>query len=371
MKRLLIFIVSMTVVQARAQLLVNIQLPPSGVMQKPQLWNMAITNTSANTLSINIELTFSDDVNAIDIMNASTQLISIPPGTTQLNDALLQAIQYNVFSQAYAIDASPTGLLPVGDFEVCYSFMSHTTDAIEKIAEQCQELLVEPLSPPQLIFPYDQSIVDTKNPILSWLPPLPVNLFSNLNYNLDLVEVSENQAPEDAIEQNVPILHQEGITGNTLLYPTSAQALELNNQYAWRVIAKTNQTKVGQSDTWIFSYKDLIKKDTNLFTELSFAKLKKGDNGGYAIFVNELKFDYLNENSDSAGNLNLYDLSTTKKKQLHINMDSIVLVPGQNLVQYNATNNPDFIDKHLYLLEVINSRNESWKLRFEYRKPQE
>lgn len=371
MKKILAFGVMIIAMKANSQILVNVQLPPNGIMQKNQLWNMTVTNTGATTLSLHIELTFSDAVNSIQIIGAATQVFSVPPGASQLSNAVLQPIQYNILSQAYPVDAGPNGLLPVGDFEVCYSFMSHTTDAVEKIAEECQELLVEPLSPPQLVYPYDQDVIENKNPQFSWLPPLPRSLFSNLTYDLDLTEVYPNQTPADAIQQNVPIFQQQGISVTTLLYPVSAQMLELDKQYAWRVIAKSNQMQVAQSETWAFSIKEFNRIDSIEISELPFAKLKKDDRGGYAIFVNELKFDYLNENSDTSWNISLVDLSVLNKKSISLSLDTIKLIPGQNLIKYNISDNADFIDKHLYLLEIINSRKESWRLRFEYRKPQE
>lgn len=371
MKKILVLSMMIAVLQAKSQLLVNLQLPPNGVMQKSQLWNMVVTNTGSTTLTVHIELIFTDVANSMQVMSAATQVINISPGTIQLNNSMLQPIQYNIISPAYVIDASPNGLLPVGDFEVCYSFMSHPSDAVVKIAEECQELIIEPLSPPQLVYPFDQSVIETKNPLLTWLPPLPVSLFTNLKYDLDLVEVFPNQSPVDAIQQNLPIFHQQGIAVTTILYPVSTPMLELNKQYAWRIIAKSSEVQVGQSETWMFSIKEFNRVDSVHSSELPFAKLKKGEESGYAIFVKELKFDYLNENADSIWNLAVYDLSTVERKQAGLVMDSIILKPGQNLIKYDVSNSTDFIDKHIYLLEIINSRKESWRLRFEYRKPQD
>ncbi|MGZ8525390.1 MAG: hypothetical protein ACXWV1_13240, partial [Chitinophagaceae bacterium] len=325
----------------------------------------------ATKVSIHMEIMFTDVVNSMQVMSAATQVITVAPGAVQLNNSLLQPIQYNVLSPAYTVDPSPNGLLPIGDFEVCYSFLSHSIDDVEKIAEECQELIIEPLSPPQLVYPYDQSIIETKNPQLGWLPPMPVSLFTNLKYDLDLVEVFPNQSPSDAMQQNLPLFHQQSVAATTLLYPFNAPPLELNKQYAWRVIAKSNEMQVGQSETWVFSTNDFARVDNILSFDLPFAKLKKDDGGGYAIFVNELRFDYLNDNADTTWNLTVYDLSATEKKQVELVMDSIKLKSGQNLVRYDLSNNNDFINKHIYLLEVNNSRKETWRLRFEYRKQDE
>jgi hypothetical protein len=39
-------------------------------------------------------------------------------------------------------------------------------------------------------------------------------------------------------------------------------------------------------------------------------------------------------------------------------------------VKYPVIENDHFIDRHQYLMEIINGRKEIWRLRFEYREPQ-
>jgi hypothetical protein len=369
MKKILLLGVMFATFQSKSQLLVNLQLPPNGILQKTQLWNMAITNTGTVALSLHIEMMMLDAKSSMQVMSAATHVITVSPGTTQLHNTLLQPVQYNVLTSAYNIDNSSNGLLPVGDFETCYSFIRHTSsDAVEKIAEECRELIVEPLSPPQLVYPYDQSVIETRNPQLTWLSPMPVNLFNNLRYDLDLVEVYPQQSASDAVQQNISLFRQRNITGTTLLYPVSAPPLEFKKQYAWRILARSNEMPVGQSETWMFSLKEFNRIDSIEPGDLPFAKLKKEVNAGYAIFSTTLKFDYLNESGDSLWNLSVYDLSLPEKSFVNLPMDSIALKPGQNLVSYDVSKIPGFTDKHLYMLEVINSRKESWVLRFEYRK---
>ncbi len=70
-----------------------------------------------------------------------------------------------------------------------------------------------------------------------------------------------------------------------------------------------------------------------------------------------------------AWNVMLYDISSAKILPLVFGLDSVKLVRGLNLVQMDLTDNSLFIDKHIYLLEVHNSRNETWRMKFEYLKP--
>src|SRR5512141_1482282 len=107
MKKLFTWLIISVALQANSQLLVNLQLPPNGVMQKSQLWNMTVTNTGARPLSVHIEIMFTDLQNSMQVISGATQVITLPPGTMQLNNSLLQPIQYNILSLVYNVDASP------------------------------------------------------------------------------------------------------------------------------------------------------------------------------------------------------------------------------------------------------------------------
>lgn len=365
-KKIFFAIVLLLALQGRSQLYVNWQLPPMGIVEKSQLWNMLVTNTGNAAYPVHLELTFSNVSTGQPIMSASSQTVILEPGIKQLNANLLGPIQYNNLSSGFIIDAAPSGLLPAGAFEVCYSYFKHTPEGVEKMAEECREILIEPLSPPQLLYPYNQTAIAESNPLFSWLPPAPQNVFFNLNYDFTLVEVYPNQTAIEAVEQNYPLYKQQNITMLSLPYPPTAPSLEINKQYAWHVTANNAQTPVAQSEVWEFTLKQHPKADSLEKSGFPYVKLRKGTEDGYAIFSKELKFDYLNETSDTTWNISIYDLSKSAGKKLSFSLDNIPLKPGQNLVSVPIAENTDFLDKHFYLLEVTNSRNEVWRLRFQY-----
>ena len=353
---------------AQAQLIVNPQLPPSGVIQKDQLWNLLVTNTNQNNINVSITMMITDNQTGEQLLGASSAPIVIPPGSRMLNATVLMPIQYNVLSSIYNIDPGQNGFLPAGNFLVCYSFYSDSlSDAL--IAQECNTINIEPLSPPQLIFPEDQTAIDSTGlPQFTWLPPAPLNLFTNLQYDLYLVEINPGQVAADAIQSNIAILYQHDISGTSLMYPSSAPALQPGIQYAWKVVAKNNETPVSASEAWIFTMKGFAIDSIGV-RDLPFARLKKNDESGYSICAGKLKFAYINETADTAWNVMLYDISSAKILPLVFGLDSVKLVKGLNLVQTDLTNNSSFIDKHIYLLEVHNSRNETWRMKFEYLKP--
>lgn len=368
MRKVLFLISVFLYQQSSAQLIANPQLPPMGLVYKPQLWTMVLTNTKNAPIIVHMEVTLSNAKSGQPVMSGVTKAIQVAPGTIQVNASVLKPIQYSVLSPV-PIDADPEGLLPIGNFDACYTFFEHRSDVVTEIAEQCREVFIEPLGPPQLIYPYNQTAIEEKMPQFSWLPPFPLFLFSNLRYDLSIVELYPNQSPLDAIGQNIPYFQQSNLFSTSLLYPQSAPGLALNKQYAWRITAKNNDVPVSYSEVWQFSLKQFQKAEKKAANESPYIKLRKEGEPGYAIFSGELKFDYLNETADSIWKIKVFDLSKPKREFISLSLDSVSLVPGRNLVKYKAEDHPYFIDKHFYLLEVFNSRKETWHLRFEYRKP--
>ncbi len=100
-------------------------------------------------------------------------------------------VTYNAGSSV-VVDPSPDGFLPVGVFNICYTLIGGAKGVLEAtIAEVCETYEIEPLSLPQLITPANQEVLAIPRPFFSWLPPVPVNSFSRIQYDLLLVEASQ------------------------------------------------------------------------------------------------------------------------------------------------------------------------------------
>lgn len=351
-----------------AQIIVMPQLQKAGVVQKPQLWNMAITNTDAGSISGHIEVVLGDNVTGQPILSGVGKVFSIAPGSLQINSAMMDPIQYTQLNANYVIDPSPTGFLPIGNFSVCISFYRHLHDGISQIAEECDFIEVEPLGPPQLTLPWDESEEISKTPTFSWLPPTPASFFTMLNYDLDVAEILPGQSAADAIQQNIPLLHQLNIIPVSFLYPVSAPALEYDKQYAWRITAKNNGVVVSQSETWVFTLKQELTKPFIRTNNLPYIKLVNGDQPGYAVGIDYLKFEYMNEANDSTWNIVVSDLSTSTIDIIPMRWDTIPIRYGQNLVNIDLSDKAIFVSRHNYMLELSNRWGEKWRLRFEFRR---
>lgn len=235
----------------QAQVTLSPQVPPVGVMLKSQLWNMALLNGGAGSMYVTISLTLLSTHDNQPILQASTQPILLNKGVNMLNEKSIGPVQYVYGLAAGAIDRDANGFLAVGNYRACYK-VSAGENFGTPIAEDCLPVEVQPLSPPQLNLPADTATVQTPYPQFTWLPPLPINLFSNLNYDLLVVEVLPGQSPYEAIQKNMPVYNISDYKSLVHQYPSSYKALDTGRVYAWRVIAKNEGQFIAQSEVWSF-----------------------------------------------------------------------------------------------------------------------
>ncbi|MBN9383768.1 MAG: hypothetical protein J0H74_23630 [Chitinophagaceae bacterium] len=236
------------------QLSVSLQGPPAGVIQQSGLWNMALINSGASTLEVTISLNLVDNSTNQPVLTATTQPVLLTRGVRQLKPMDISSVSYSYLSPAFARLGTGNGLLPVGNYRACYTFYTfHGERHMEVVlAEECIPVEVQPLSPPQLSLPADTAVVETPYPQFSWLPPVPMNLFSDLKYDLLVTEVQAGQTPQSAIQENLPIYSGLNLAQAFHSYAASYKGLDTGKVYAWRVVAKNGQAFAAQSEVWTF-----------------------------------------------------------------------------------------------------------------------
>lgn len=369
MKKITLLLLILRAIQGAGQPAVTVLVPPAGLVDKQQLWNILVTNTGTSVNSLRIQILLTDATSGEPVFTATTGLIDVSPGTKQLSGTTIGTVQYNILSTQYRIGPEPTGLLPAGDFAICYNFLYNTE---KSVLQDCQQLHIEPLTPLLLNTPVNNSEVAERYPLFSWLPVLSSTVFNKVAYTMRMVEVYSGQTPVDAILKNVPVF-TSGVVGSTnLVYGSTAPVLESSRQYAWQVIALDHSAALTKSEIWSFTTSDkpiqaLPKSDA------SFIKLSKaGADMGRTVFFGALSFEYVNETTDSVWHVQLFDLSASHKRALRIaTLDTMQMAQGENLVRIPVDQVRGLKKDHMYLLQLTNSRQEKWQLHFEYRKEDE
>jgi len=348
------------------QVLVNLQLPAVGLSVKSQLWNMTVSNTGSEALSIKISMIMTDIGTGQQVLSGSTGLLNLPTGNNFFQYGDILPVSYVVLNNSYAIDALPDGVLPPGNYNICYEVL-RITETTESMAEECADATVESLSPPYLTTPDDLAEIEESRPVFSWLPPTPVYLLNGLSYNFKLVEILPNQTSADAIGQNFPLVTEQNIPNANLVFPPSQQALDTGKTYAWQVIANNNGQAVSASEVWTFKVKTNAAGYATVTNKPPYVKLKTEPAPSYFICRGILQVEYTNELNDSTVAVEIYDETSQGRKKIALDDNFIPLRYGQNLINIDLTNINSIVQDHQYTIECINSKGELWRGRFIYK----
>ena len=367
MKKNILFLFSMLMLPGLyAQVVINPQLPPGGLTMKSQLWNLSVVNTGNQTMQVQIELSMVNASNSQPVMTATTRVMDIPKGLKQLHAAEAAPVTYNILSGDFHLDGSAEGFLPVGTFQLCYSVVRIDLETSERVAEDCETVVIEPVSPPQLVNPPDSGETELVRPLFNWLPPSPYQLFTNLVYDFKLVEVQELQTGAEAVQQNMPLHGQGNLNTTSLQYPSSLPALDTARLYAWQVTARSGGAEVARSEVWTFRVRPM-KPDAIKPSLGYYVRLKNENEAGFTICYGILRYEYLNEVNDKQVPFSIYDISQAGRKKVPLDSTFIDLHYGDNLGQLDFTHTNTLKDNHVYLLELVNSRKERWCVKFQYR----
>jgi hypothetical protein len=329
-----------------AQLSITVQLPPAGMIQKEQLWNLVLVNNSNASLDIAILLTLQDIATGQTVLSGSSRNLALAKGVKTINIKDVQPIQYN-----YGFTAINGNYLPLGSYIACYTITKLNHESVETITNECVNITIGPLSPPLLNVPADKSILQTRYPQFSWTPPAPVQMFDNLNYEIVVSEVKEGQSPLDAIRNNTPVYIKTNNRQTFENYPSTYARLDSAKTYAWQVIAKNGLNYSVPTEVWTFSFsKDSVKIET---TSSNYILLK---NSRYEAGVNYIDgktllikyYSYDKEHEQQVKFLNAHGKLIRQVKQK--------IIYGDNFLQFKLNNS--FKKGEVYFIEVKDEQNQ-------------
>jgi hypothetical protein len=360
MKKIFFAFVTLLLLEEAVVAQVNVQsnIPPVGMIQKNQLWNMLVINSSKTTYDCRMELVLRDRSTGQDVMTAISGTFSLTPGTKQINATTLNPIQYNYLVQGF--DNRLQGLIPVGSYLACFALTSTTTKDVN-LAEECIPFDAEPLSPPMLIFPSDSSILENAPAQFSWTPPSPIGMFDHLSYEIIITEIKPGQKAAEAIQENLPVYSDGYVIANSIGYPASANKIENDKWYAWQVVAKDDKNFAAKTETWVFTVAQ--SRIAKIIKGTPFVKLKS-DAPDMAIAPNGyLKIAYENRSNDSLVKVEISDMSGDKKAGRQPSF-SVPVKQGENLIEYNLKKIMAISEDKTFQATLTNSSGEKWSVLF-------
>lgn len=225
-------------------------IPQVGLVTKTQLWNVSVTYPLGETVYAKLTIHVRDRSNNTLLLSGESSRFQLNTGTILLSENTLGPINY-VFED---VSLSSSSMLVAGLYQICYVLALEDKKSSE--IKECVELDIEGMTPPQLIFPADTSILTSRTPLFSWVPPTPSIIFPNIQYDMVIVEVADGQNPTDAIQKNLPIYTAFNLSHPTTAYSSGATDLENGKVYAWQVLARNGFAYGGKSEVWTFKVKD-------------------------------------------------------------------------------------------------------------------
>lgn len=355
----LFLVLSMLVCRAAAQVSMTVQLPPAGVLQKAQLWNIVLVSASDLPRNVRITLRLMDAQTNQPVLTGITRVIPLNKGARQLRVADVMPVQYEYLTTT--IDRSVNGLLAAGNYIACYSLWVEDDKTGNQPGEDCIPFVIEPVSPPLLNTPANQSVLESRLPQFTWLPPAPVNMFTDLNYEMILTELRPGQSPAEAVQQNIAVYRAPRLKNMFVNYPAGAVALDTARDYAWTVIARNGPLFAAQTEVWTFRIKG-VQHNVRV-TNGAYVQLKK-DLDGVVINCNYLRCGYSNETADSTAKFEVIALENDNKIA---HSGTLNIKRGDNRLDV-PLNRAGLSDGKSYLFRLRNSRNEYWQVKFIYTK---
>ncbi|PSL46716.1 hypothetical protein CLV51_103697 [Chitinophaga niastensis] len=342
-----------------AQVVMSVQVPPAGIIQQSQLWNMVLTNSYTTPVAVTLMIRLSDAGSGQPVLTGISRSIQLPAGAKQLQLKDVSPVEYEYLSPV--ADRRDNALLPPGNYTICYSVVITGDKTARPMAEDCVNFTVEPVSPPMLNTPINNAQVDAFLPQFTWIPPTPLNLFTDLNYDLVLVEVDENQSAEEAVQLNIPVYRISGLHQPFMNYPAGAPALDTGITYAWMITSNNGRQFAAQTNTWTFHMKQpgkVLHDDPT-----AYVQLKRSSSGNVINCGNTVKCSYVNDAGDEKAKYEILSLEDNNRVVRHGN---VTLQPGTNMIALPLDRGSKLSSGKLYVFRLYNSRTENWEIKFIY-----
>lgn len=367
MRKIFIFL-SFILLQLVASAQVNIvnalytsyNISPSSVLQ------LNILNHQTDAVQVVVESVVYNSNNQA-IMTVKTMPIWLKPGLNSLanQNISLASVRYAPTKQAEYVQN--TKRMPSGLYRFCSNIYGvKNTEALDYACEDIQADFTNFLI---LAHPMDKDSITVKNPLLVWNHSEPFDvLMPGEYYRLMLVELKDNQTPEDGLNMNKPLFMKDFLSAHQVQYPVDAPELKPGFHYGWQVQKVTNSLITNKSEAWEFvvpkpkevvhqKYAALQRQLNASFTTITSRRL-------YFHFVEEYETNQALKCKIYATDQNMYEPSSG---QTIVNIDEVQETAlkkegqGRFMIDLAALNlTPD----KYYTLQAENEKGEKFYLKF-------
>ncbi|SEN88445.1 hypothetical protein SAMN05216436_12424 [bacterium A37T11] len=261
---------------AQAQINVQIRIVPpylsrvSDYASRPDLMMLTLTNTSRNTLQLQLHgsITGDNGVSAIvkDSYRSPRPVELGPLETKNLNaNDIVSLFNPNTitYTGISAADINRGFILPEGTYSICVRALDYDTHEPLSPEEPigCTQFNISNVEPPTIISPANEQELSSLGPQafpITWSTPPGASPATQ--YHVRIVEMLTPRNPNDAMQSaTTPPFFERTVQGNTLLYGPADPQLTPGRQYALMVQADDPFNSVtyrngGKSEVYTFTY---------------------------------------------------------------------------------------------------------------------
>jgi hypothetical protein len=343
------------VFSVQAQVVITQQIPNSGLLQQEQVWNIQVNHIGTVPLLGFLEVVITDKRTGVVIYDGFSRQLLLNTGLNVLNyrDCAPNPPQIisggSYFSNQY---------FPVGSYSICYRILNDANAKAQILANECTNFESAPLSPPVLVYPYNQSFITEKSPVFSWTPPAPIGMMNGLSYTYSIYPLEETQSTLEAVERNIPLYNQ--IASNPFLTLNAGNVKLLPSvPYAWRVIAKDINGNEVKSDAFKFT----IMPDSvmQIINKEPFINVNADQTEIFKVHQGIIKLDYTNNLRDTLLTGRIESMADPKEKAYRF---TLPLKGISNQISREINSLGRLKEGKLYRLIVTNSAGDKFVLRF-------
>lgn len=230
--KLVLFVLFFLPSYSLSQVTISIFLPPPGTPNFIEKWELTITNSSQNTYKTSLKFTVDEETTGriLDgegwgLRFYDVEYSVIPPGIRKYKYPDFKNAVVNFTNEKFKDVYKKTGTVPSGKYQICTFLYSENN---EQLATDCKSYTVANITPPSMISPRENVVIENYPFTFQWTPPSPIPQGINLNYELKVCEILEGQSKIEAIKSNPPLIYKKGLT-QTSYTTTNMDILKLKN----------------------------------------------------------------------------------------------------------------------------------------------
>jgi hypothetical protein len=341
-KNILVVLIILFPAFMSGQVALTVQFPSSGIILKSQLWDISVVNNSSGSMNVKILLVVQQSQTGQVLFTANSNAVTIPKGIRIFSSGDLQPIQYQFSSY------NSNAYLPVGSFIACYT-VSGATDDPQPLATECTNINISPVSPPLLVSPADECVLHTKTPQFTWVGPAPGEMYSDLNYDLIVAEISDGQLAEEAVTNNIPVYSKSHLTSTFDNYPSTFESLKPGKSYAWKVVSHNGNSAPVGTATWTFTISNDSTKPVTASKNYILLKNQSEEPGVAYLSSKELNIKYYSFEKEYDALIQLKSVDGKIIKEYRQNLKY-----GDNY--FSLKLNYQFIKETVYRIELIDKK---------------